>query len=61
MRGADYSIPVGTAFSLSGIGSDPDTEDVLTLREQNDSEDMQTPLQPSPVLAGPLFRSRAGT
>jgi hypothetical protein len=26
--GADYSIPIGTAFS--GIGSDPDTEDVLT-------------------------------
>jgi hypothetical protein len=34
MRGADYSIPVGTAFSLSGIGSDPDTEDVLTLRNK---------------------------
>jgi subtilisin-like proprotein convertase family protein len=61
--GADYSIPVGTAFSLSGIGSDPDTGDVLTYTwEQNDSEDMQTPLQPSPVaIAGPMFRSRAGT
>jgi hypothetical protein len=28
--GADYSIPIGTAFSLFGIGSDPDTDDVLT-------------------------------
>jgi subtilisin-like proprotein convertase family protein len=61
--GADYSIPVGTAFSLSGTGSDPDAGDVLTYTwEQNDSEDMQTPLQPSPVaVAGPMFRSRAGT
>jgi subtilisin-like proprotein convertase family protein len=61
--GANYSIPVGTAFSLSGIGSDPDTEDVLTYTwEQNDNEDMQTPDQPSPeATAGPMFRSRRGT
>jgi subtilisin-like proprotein convertase family protein len=61
--GANYSIPIGTAFSLSGIGSDPDAEDVLTYTwEQNDNEDMQTPDQPSPeATAGPMFRSRRGT
>jgi subtilisin-like proprotein convertase family protein len=61
--GSDYSIPVGTAFSLSGIGSDPDSEDVLTYTwEQNDNENMQSPLLPIPfATAGPMFRSRAGT
>ena len=61
--GADYIIPVGTAFELKGIGTDVDTEDVLTYTwEQNDSEDMQSPLVPLAVaVAGPMFRSRAGT
>jgi subtilisin-like proprotein convertase family protein len=61
--GADYSIPVGTAFSLSGIGSDPDADDVLTYTwEQNDNENMQDSTTPnSNSTAGPMFRSRAGT
>ena len=61
--GADYIIPVGTAFELRGVGTDADTEDVLTYTwEQNDSEDMQSPLLPLAIaVAGPMFRSRAGT
>ena len=61
--GLDYVIPVGTAFQLTGSGSDPDIGDVLTYTwEQNDNEDMQTPLLPSPTAtAGPMFRSRRGT
>ena len=64
--GSDYIIPIGTAFQLTGVGSDPDTVtngDVLTYTwEQNDNEDMQTPLLPSPTAtAGPMFRSRRGT
>lgn len=64
--GTDYIIPIGTAFQLTGTGSDPDTVtngDVLTYTwEQNDNEDMQTPLLPSPTAtAGPMFRSRRGT
>jgi subtilisin-like proprotein convertase family protein len=61
--GANYIIPVGTAFQLTGSGTDPDNEDVLTFTwEQNDNEDMQSPLLPLPTAtAGPMFRSRAGT
>jgi subtilisin-like proprotein convertase family protein len=61
--GADYIIPVGTAFKLTGVGTDPDSEDVLTYTwEQNDNEDMQTPLRPiAAANAGPMFRSRRGT
>jgi subtilisin-like proprotein convertase family protein len=64
--GSDYTIPVGTAFVLTGTGSDPDTVtngDVITFTwEQNDNEDMQSPVQPSPTAtAGPMFRSRRGT
>jgi subtilisin-like proprotein convertase family protein len=61
--GADYIIPTGTAFVLTGAGTDPDSKDVLTYTwEQNDNEDMQTPLLPIPQsTAGPMFRSRAGT
>jgi len=61
--GANYSIPVGTAFQLSGTGSDPDSGDVLTYTwEQNDNENMQSPLQPIPTATeGPMFRSRRGT
>ncbi|ARV05371.1 hypothetical protein BTO04_01095 [Polaribacter sp. SA4-10] len=61
--GADYIIPVGTAFKLTGVGTDPDSDDVLTYTwEQNDNEDMQTPLLPIATAdAGPMFRSRRGT
>ncbi|AUC82303.1 zinc-dependent metalloprotease family protein [Lacinutrix sp. Bg11-31] len=64
--GANFTIPIGTAFELTGTGSDPDTAtngDVITYTwEQNDNEDMQSPLQPAPTAtAGPMFRSRRGT
>ena len=64
--GDDYIIPIGTAFVLTGAGSDPDTAtngDILTYTwEQNDNEDMQSPLMPVPTAtAGPMFRSRRGT
>jgi len=58
--GADYTIPVGTAFMLSGTASDVDSSDVLTyLWEQNDvgtaanasSQVVQT------KTAGPNFRT----
>jgi subtilisin-like proprotein convertase family protein len=61
--GADYIIPIGTAFQLTGVGTDQDSEDVLTYTwEQNDNEEMQSPLLPIPAAAvGPMFRSRRGT
>ncbi|RTY70571.1 reprolysin-like metallopeptidase [Flavobacterium sp. LB2P53] len=61
--GANYSIPVGTAFQLSGTGSDPDSGDLLTYTwEQNDNEEMQSPIQPLPTsIQGPMFRTRRGT
>ncbi|MEO0038590.1 MAG: hypothetical protein RIQ59_1801 [Bacteroidota bacterium] len=58
--GADYTIPVGTAFMLTGTATDADTSDVLTyLWEQNDvgtaanasSQVIQT------KTAGPTFRT----
>ena len=58
--GADYTIPVGTAFMLTGTATDADASDVLTyLWEQNDvgtaanasSEVLQT------KTAGPNFRT----
>jgi subtilisin-like proprotein convertase family protein len=61
--GANYTIPVGTAFQLAGSGTDPNSDDVLTYNwEQNDNENMQNSTQPSPLaLVGPMFRSRPGT
>ncbi|MBU2939409.1 proprotein convertase P-domain-containing protein [Lacinutrix sp. C3R15] len=64
--GDDYIIPIGTAFVLTASGSDPDTAtngDVITYTwEQNDNEDMQSPLLPIPTAtAGPMFRSRRGS
>ncbi|WP_341200522.1 reprolysin-like metallopeptidase [Croceibacter atlanticus] len=61
--GADYIIPINTAFQLTGVGEDPDSENVLTYTwEQNDNEEMQSPLLPVPFsTAGPMFRSRRGT
>lgn len=58
--GSDYTIPVGTAFMLTGTATDADTSDVLTyLWEQNDvgtaagtsSQVVQT------KTAGPTFRT----
>ncbi|NNE32728.1 MAG: T9SS type A sorting domain-containing protein [Winogradskyella sp.] len=60
--GLDYFIPPGTAFVLTGSASDPDGDILTYTWEQNDSEDMQTPVRPVPTsTAGPMFRSRRGT
>lgn len=60
--GADYSIPVGTAFVLTGTASDTDAGDALTyLWEQNDlgtSSTTQTnSFVTSTKTAGPVFRT----
>ncbi len=60
--GADYTIPVGTAFVLTGTGTDADTSDVLTyLWEQNDVGTSATATASSEVLqtktVGPNFRT----
>jgi subtilisin-like proprotein convertase family protein len=61
--GANYTIPIGTAFQLTGIGTDQDSDDVLTYTwEQNDNEEMQSTTTPNSIaVAGPMFRSRKGT
>ncbi len=60
--GADYTIPIGTAFMLTGTASDADAGDVLTyLWEQNDVGTSATVNATSRVLAtktvGPNFRT----
>ena len=60
--GPDRVMPIGTAFALTGIGSDPDAADVLTYTwEQNDIENMQGATPMPAATAGPMFRSRRGT
>ncbi len=60
--GADYTIPKGTAFILTGTATDADANDVLTYNwEQNDSGTSATVNATSRVLAtkavGPLFKT----
>ena len=60
--GLDYTIPVGTAFMLTGTATDADASDVLTyLWEQNDKGTSTTVNASSEVLqtktAGPNFRT----
>ncbi|MBT8245217.1 MAG: T9SS type A sorting domain-containing protein [Winogradskyella sp.] len=56
--GLDFTIPFGTAFTLSGTGSDPDGSAVLSYNwEQVDPGSVAG--QPSPTdTDGPMFRSR---
>jgi len=59
--GADYTIPKGTAFKLTGSGSDTDVSDVLSYSwEQNDSGTANTQGNDSEVWdtksEGPTFR-----
>jgi hypothetical protein len=55
--GPDYSIPKGTAFVLTGQGTDPDNDPLTYLWEQYDSRNNTQPPLPSNV-AGPVYRSR---
>lgn len=61
--GADYSIPIGTAFRLTAAESvDPDTDDVVTYTWEANEFLPMAGLTPQPTDAiGPLFRSRRGT
>ena len=60
--GASYTIPISTAFVLTGSGSDTNSEDALTyVWEQNDSGTSTTTQANSRVFgtktAGPIFRT----
>lgn len=55
--GLDYSIPKGTAFVLTGQGTDPDNDPLTYLWEQYDSRNNTQPPLASNV-AGPVYRSR---
>ncbi|GGI57329.1 zinc-dependent metalloprotease [Winogradskyella haliclonae] len=57
--GANYTIPFGTAFTLTGTGSDPDGGTISYNWEQVDNGAIIGAGQPSPTDAsGPMFRSR---
>ncbi len=54
--GADYIIPKGTAFALTGIGTDPNNDPVTYLWEQyNNQSNTQPPV--SNAALGPVYRS----
>ncbi|ROH90070.1 T9SS C-terminal target domain-containing protein [Chryseobacterium cucumeris] len=55
--GLDYSIPKGTAFVLTGQGTDPDNDPLTYLWEQYDNKNNIQPPLPSNV-QGPVYRSR---
>ncbi|MCX8526098.1 M12 family metallo-peptidase [Chryseobacterium formosus] len=54
--GADYIIPKGTAFVLTGTGTDPNNDPITYLWEQyNNTSNTQPPV--STATAGPVYRS----
>lgn len=54
--GPNYTIPKGTAFVLTGVGSDPDNDPITYLWEQmNNESSTQPPVSTSKV--GPIYRS----
>ena len=54
--GSDYTIPFGTAFVLTGTGTDPDGDSLTYLWEQTDTtNNVQPPV--ATATAGPVFRS----
>lgn len=57
--GADYTIPYGTAFVLTGTATNLGTETVTYNWEQNDPENPNSILGPDPMrVQGPMYRSR---
>lgn len=58
--GADFSIPKGTAFVLTGTGTDPNGDPITYLWEQYDNtNNTQPPV--STATAGPVYRSLTPT
>lgn len=58
--GSDYSIPKGTAFVLTGTGTDPNGDPITYLWEQYDNtNNTQPPV--STATAGPIYRSLTPT
>ena len=58
--GSDYTIPKGTAFVLTGVGTDPDDDPITYLWEQLDREaSAQPPV--STATGGPVYRSLTPT
>lgn len=58
--GLDYSIPKGTAFVLTGTGTDPDNDPISYLWEQLDNQvNTQPPV--ATATAGPIYRSLTPT
>ena len=54
--GLDYTIPKGTAFVLTGVGTDPDNDPITYLWEQLDRQaSTQPPV--STATGGPVYRS----
>ena len=58
--GLDYTIPKGTAFVLTGAGTDPDSDPITYLWEQLDNgSSTQPPISTS--IVGPVYRSLTPT
>lgn len=58
--GLDYTIPKGTAFVLTGVGTDPDNDPITYLWEQLDNtNNTQPPV--STATGGPVYRSLSPT
>ena len=55
--GTDYTIPSATPFRLTAVGSDPDTNDVLTINWEERDIGPQNGVNESDNGSSPLFRS----
>jgi len=58
--GPDRTIPIGTPFALTGVGSDPDGNAITYNWEQIDAGAALMPPRPTNTI-GPMFRSMWGT